>query len=314
MYEFRVRLENCAGPGREASVLCRTNGFCSEPTQLGSLPAGTTFVDLQWNRPKTLGNEDPWATRDTNEAISHYEATLKVEDDDADHHDDEGGLPERVCRWAQGSWREDKAGKVVVRLSALRPDTKYMLRNLCAVNSMGKGSLAKPLGFWTIPQSSRMSSIRVKQGVVLITLAQPLPSSIQKCSVSASSTSSPETAQTLEVEPPWTPGELALPFDAMPFVESAFVPRSSHSFRLQTRNAGGWSEWSPPLETEGIARQQGADRAQTLLETAMGSRKIDQLESALAEVSDIELPEETIRENALTLLQTGHQDRPGCGP
>ncbi|CAE7371709.1 unnamed protein product [Symbiodinium sp. CCMP2456] len=59
----------------------------------------------------------------------------------------------RRCRWEMGgsNLRSQSSEHLTGRLGGLRPDTLYSLEMFCAVNSMGAGTAARELQFWTMP-------------------------------------------------------------------------------------------------------------------------------------------------------------------
>ncbi|CAJ1374029.1 unnamed protein product [Effrenium voratum] len=78
-YEFHLRRESASSGGVEASCSCRTNARCSQPLNVLSAKASTTYVDLQWRAPEVVGNErtqDRWQLQC--ESIRRYEARLSV--------------------------------------------------------------------------------------------------------------------------------------------------------------------------------------------------------------------------------------------
>jgi hypothetical protein len=168
-YEFRVRFENRAGPGREATATVRTNACCAAPPTLVCAVSKTSYVDLKWGVPKTIGNE---GTKDRfqqhREAIACYQASLSVlgDEKEAQRHDASqskardstsstavNDLAElvssvasptaRLCKWPVGSWKKAQSvniqnDELIGRLSGLRPDTRYTLEGFCGVTSMAR--------------------------------------------------------------------------------------------------------------------------------------------------------------------------------
>lgn len=316
-YEFRVRLENRMGVGREAYALCRTNAVCEAPAMVQCYAAGTTFADIRWSLPRRLGNE---TTRDkfqrSREAVECYEAVLKVEDDEKDERPDPddaffsvSGSSARKCRWKPGQWRDGNDSTVSVRISALRPDTRYAFDNLCAVNSMGVGVMAKKLVFWTIPQAPRIATVRVRGPSVLLAMSQHGGVNVKEYSLSVCLTSNKDSkanftfSQTQLRMPQDGSGlypELAVPFDVQPAAPAA---TETHTFQIRANNLGGWSEWSEVFDTTAVARQQGADQAQARLIQAIESRRIELLQGLLEEVRGIEFRDECYVVQATELLE-----------
>ncbi|CAE7031407.1 hom [Symbiodinium natans] len=170
-YEFYLRLQSHAGAGDSISCSCRTNARCSPPLGLSRAGASTTYVDLQWKPPQVLGNErtgDRWQLQA--EEVRSYEAQLSIADDSpsprsrslsksrtsaaADLSLDKSDLCRR-CRWEMGSLQSKSSEHLTGRLGGLRPDTLYSLEMFCAVNSMGAGTAARELQFWTMPLHPR---------------------------------------------------------------------------------------------------------------------------------------------------------------
>jgi hypothetical protein len=331
-FEFRIRLENRAGPGREAFGTVRTNARCSAPTSLTCAVSGTASVELRWCMPKTIGNENTKDRYQQNrEAIESYEASLRVEDDEndgkgasADDIMDEFTEMEapsttpvaRKCRWPVGSWTEvprtpggNDTSYLTGRLNGLRPDTRYKLERFCGINSMGQGAICKSLVFWTVPQTPRIASVRVKHGQVLVALSQTGGVSIKEFMVVVSLTDKPGDkpanfdlpASNLreDHEGAGQHPELTLPFDAMPPTDSV----KKHSITLRVQNPGGWSDWSATFEACAISRQQGAEQSQLALLQAMKDRRIEALTRLLAEVREIEFTEKGHVEKATVLLK-----------
>jgi len=335
-YEFRLRLENTSGCGRDATAVCRTNAICPAPGSLACSNLGTAQVELKWLRPTRLGNE---TTKDayqvSPEAIECYQATLGVEDDDKDQASEKGSLRrsstkqvkpgeapglERPCCWKPDSWREDKAGNIASKLTGLRPDTKYALDSFCAVNSMGPGAFARPLVFWTLPVTPRIVGIRVRRGLVLVALAEVGGMCVKDFSVIVLKQGQPED-QAVHLKVTRADlmasqendgecdaqsatdladcSELPLKFQAMPAAEI----NESHFIRMRVANAGGWSEWTPMFQTTSIARQQGADLAETNLKAAIETPKIDHLTQVLEDIKGIEFQDYRYVNEATTLLQ-----------
>jgi len=337
-YEVKVRQENRVGHGREASSKFRTNACCSAPSSLSCAFASTMHVELRWLRPKQIGNE---TTRDQHqqrrEAIERFETLLHVEELRTDMEEAVKilELPDaiaaqtapRVCQWPAGTWAEDKDGTITVRLGSLRPDTAYCLENLCAVNSMGKGNPAKPLTFWTIPQTPRVAAVRVRHGSVFVALSQTGGVAVQEYDIEVCKKSFDDTKQSFRLPQsqlcipfarervasgnpsggPSTPttsatsaySEIPVPFDAMPAVEVD----ETHVIQLRAKNPGGWSEWSKSFETVAIARQQGAEQTHAALLQAIDSRKIDRLTRLLEEVQGLEFSDNRHVKHAAELLE-----------
>lgn len=325
-YEFRVRLENLAGPGREAVTTCRTNAHCTAPSMLACAVSGTSSVELRWSPPKVLGNE---STRDRfqlrKETIECYEASLRVESEDKDSgaEVDIDGIADdflklapaavastsRQCRWQAGNWKEVANGDVIASLGGLRPDTRYALEGLCALNSMGKGGASKNLIFWTVPQTPRIVNVRIKSGLVLVALSQTGGISVKDYAVSVALSTRQSEKASFDLPQSNLRGdydghgsvpELSLPFEAMPVAESS----ETHLLELRASNSGGWSEWSQVFHASAIARQQGAEQAQAALIKAIEARRIDKLQRLLHEVRDIEFSDGgSVVEEATALLQ-----------
>jgi len=331
-YEFRVRLQNHAGPGREAVTMCRTNALCAAPSTLACAVSGTAAVELRWSTPKVLGNEH---TRDRfqqhKEAIECYEASLRVEDEEkatGAEVEVDGMLDDlsrlaptspaplaRQCRWQAGSWKEASNGDIIASLGGLRPDTRYALEGLCGVNSMGKGGAAKNLIFWTVPQTPCIVNVRVKSGLVLVALSQTGGICVKEYTVSVALSTKPGEKAAFDLPQSnlrdnydghdAVPGlstvpELSLPFEAMPAADS----EETHLLQLRASNSGGWSEWSQVFKAVAIARQQGAEQAQAALIKAIEARRIDKLSRLLHEVRDIEFSDGgSVVTEATALLQ-----------
>eukprot|EP00928_Gymnodinium_smaydae_P042646 TRINITY_DN28687_c0_g4_i2.p1 TRINITY_DN28687_c0_g4~~TRINITY_DN28687_c0_g4_i2.p1 ORF type:complete len:1960 (-),score=560.78 TRINITY_DN28687_c0_g4_i2:54-5786(-) len=317
-YEFQARLENLAGAGREVALSCRTNALCAAPAQVACEEVGTMYVSLRFASPKTIGNE---ATKDrfqiAREKITCFEATLKVEDDDqhaaggggrrASWDDDKSTANLRKCRWKKEQWTKDAQEVVHVRLGGLRPDTRYALDHLCALNSMGAGAKSPRLVFWTIPQTPRISGLRVRQGLVLVALSQQGGLAVKDYCVAIfegddeeeqSSFTLPRSNLSSEHTSEYHPTpELSLDFDRMP------ATSTKQRFKVRAMNPGGWSEWSAEFETVAVMRQQGAEEAQSRLIRAVKNRNVDDLRQTLQDVGDLELPNECHRQEAISLLE-----------
>ena len=271
---------------------------------------GTAHVDLKWQSPSQLGNE---ATQDRRqhrkEIIDYYEATLWVEEEgtSAEEQAEKNESMSRRCVWTPEKWKEDEGGSVTARLVGLRPDTRYVLTGLCAVNSIGQSERTEPLIFWTVPRKPVIASIRSRLEEVQVALLATGGLQVQEYAVSVLKQGAPEK-QTKVFKLPRSNltesedgayQELRLKFALMPAAE----PHENHILHVRASNAGGWSEWSPPLETRVIARQQGAEQAQARLETAMKSKRIEQLAAVLDDVRDIEFPDKSCMEAATSLLR-----------
>eukprot|EP00913_Durusdinium_trenchii_P003682 g3408.t2 len=311
-YEFHLRLESQAGAGREATCHCRTNARSS-----------TTYVDLQWRAPEVIGNEhtqDRWQLQP--EAVIRYEAQLSI----AEHVGpsprkslsksrtsfqlQDESKTSRPCSWEVAALA---AGPLSGRLGGLRPDTLYALSNFSAVNSMGSGSPARELQFWTMPLNPIIEGIRVRQGLVILTLLE----------TGGEHVSDLETVVRLESTGQessfWLPKsalrgekmrELPLDFQKMPESGQSghVVTEAVHCIKIRARNPGGLSTWSEDdLSTSAIAWQQGADYAQQALEQAMQRRVADKLAQVLQEtlwdVRDIEFDDKTLVPKATELLE-----------
>ncbi|CAE8609649.1 unnamed protein product [Polarella glacialis] len=325
-YDFHLRPENEVGAGREASCSCRTNSRCSVPQQVSRASASTTQVHICWRAPEVLGNEHTKDRFQLNaESTIRYEAKLKVEDperlmkqrlmkqnsihsnkgrkamlspkhskENYELTDDEGdaALSRRII-WQAGSWNKNPDGSLIAKLAGLRPDTLYGMVGFCAVNSMGLGVQAKDLQFWTMPQVPQIVGIRVRQGLVILTLSQTGGSHVTEfAAVVTLDDGKEETVLSLpeadlrKPEPGSdSPPELPLPFEKMPASEASDLP---HYVKLRAKNPGGWSEWSRNVQTVAIARQQGADVAQAMLVQAMDKRQTEELAQVLRDVRDIE--------------------------
>lgn len=322
-YEFRIRLENNAGAGRDVSAVCRTNALCPPTQSLVCEKSSTAHVELRWAKPKTLGNE---ATKDAYqaqpEAIRYYEATLRVHDEKDDSpastaHDETdtncGDISSstRSYRWTPDMFKDDKAGFITANLSGLRPDTRYALEGFCAINSMGPGPVARPLFFWTMPLPPRINTVRVKGQNVLIELSEVGGLNVVEYSITVHMTGQPEDkAATFSVPissvimpKEWLPGvypELPLPFSAMPKVEGP----TTHFIRIRASNAGGESEWSYTFKTGSISRQQGVDVAQAALKRVIENPTIDALAKVLEDCKGIEFQDYSNLEQATAMLQS----------
>ncbi|CAJ1448797.1 unnamed protein product [Effrenium voratum] len=148
-YEFHLRRESASSGGVEASCSCRTNARCSQPLNVLSAKASTTYVDLQWRAPEVVGNErtqDRWQLQC--ESIRRYEARLSVAEKLMDRRAlarsrtsvqlrEEVDTSCRQCSWEVGHFAAQE-GLLTGRLGGLRPDTNYLLSGFCAVNSMGR--------------------------------------------------------------------------------------------------------------------------------------------------------------------------------
>ncbi|CAJ1395151.1 unnamed protein product [Effrenium voratum] len=348
-YEFRVRAENVAGSGRDVVAHCRINASCPAPHQLIAASIGTAQVELEFTRPSKIGNE---ATKDAfqikAEAIQKYVATLRVVDEvqvETRPEGSEASSPrsvsrsdtsrsvsvkkatkekpkrdasedhsrERHCQWEPSSVTEDKArGMIQATLPGLRPDTRYSLAGLCAVNSVGAGACCPTLEFWTIPLIPRVERVRVRQGQVLLALSETGGSFVHNYEVSILKEGVPETDEVTWTVPQTTlisdadgekevivpQPELPLPFSEMPVAESA----QKHHLRLRACNAGGWSEWSQFFSTVSISRQQGADLAEAAIVEAISSPSIEQLEQVLRASKGIEFQDYKYVHEAKALL------------
>eukprot|EP00929_Paragymnodinium_shiwhaense_P096501 TRINITY_DN58107_c0_g3_i1.p1 TRINITY_DN58107_c0_g3~~TRINITY_DN58107_c0_g3_i1.p1 ORF type:complete len:2786 (-),score=679.57 TRINITY_DN58107_c0_g3_i1:252-8609(-) len=334
-YEFRARMENRAGIGREVCVACRTNACCSTPSLAAPIHTETTSMKLRFTPPKVVGHEgtkDKW--QQGREAILCYQAVLKVKsgmgektaagDDDEQSHQMQqtttgasdaavASLGGRLCKWTQGQWQEDREG-VVLKLNGLRPDTKYTLDELCAVNSMGPGSAAKGVVLWTLPQVPRISHVRVRHNNVLIALSQAGGLNVKEYNVQSCLTKKPSAK--IEVKLQQTTlshthdgysefPELSIPFEKFPAAENVypFKEEEKHTFLVQAINPGGTSEWSKEHDSTAVTRQQGAQEAQLALERAIEAHRIGDLERVLEDVRDLELPDQASFELAKQLLQ-----------
>jgi hypothetical protein len=335
-YEFRVRLENQVGAGREAALTCRTNALCSATGPVQVAAVSTAHVELHWHSPSVLGNE---VSKDRfllgREQILRYEAQLRVEVD-TESHDDTSHSPKAnrntVCHvesektinnsrkvsWTEGEFTKNpKEDTVCVRLNGLRPDTRYALDALAAVNSMGPGAPAKILIFWTIPLKPQIFSVRVRQGFVIIGLSQTGGDNVQDYAVSVNCSIPFSSKQGQDgPEPFLLPAsnlsvnhdskdmqavhELSMPFTSMPVFEGA----QKHSFKIRASNPGGWSEWSDVNVSQAVARQQGAEQAQLRLIRAIEMRRIEDLTRTIDEARDIELPDAEYFKQATDVLKT----------
>ncbi|CAE7036525.1 unnamed protein product [Symbiodinium sp. CCMP2592] len=161
-------------------------------TGLSSAGASTTHVDLQWKPPQVLGNErtaDRWQLQC--EEVRSYEAQLSIAEEASPSEKRSRSLSKsrssavvdlpvsrtdlcRRCRWEMGgsNLRSQSSEHLTGRLGGLRPDTLYSLEMFCAVNSMGAGTAARELQFWTMPLNPIIDSIRVRQGLVVLTLGE----------------------------------------------------------------------------------------------------------------------------------------------
>lgn len=319
-YEFRVRCEGTVGWGREAGLVCRTNNRCSEPKNVSRPTASTTHVELSWEPPDVVGNE---TTRDrmqaTHESVLRYEGVLHVEDQDggslpqSDPADEAGGGGEqfqgRTLVFPAGTWKQGPGRTTAVQLQGLRPDQRYSLRGLCAVNSVGAGIAAKPLTFFTLPQVPKLIECRVKTQRVLIKFI--LSNAIRlEYEVTVALTSKPKDVKSLAatfVGPKVSPGEQLVEGQqcevSFPFVGlSTAEQNGTHTLRLRAKNAGGWSEWSEPLQTPAIARQQCADHVQGRLIEAVQLHEIDMLQQVTTDAQGIEFTDERPLTEALKLL------------
>eukprot|EP00927_Polykrikos_kofoidii_P029968 TRINITY_DN25845_c0_g1_i1.p1 TRINITY_DN25845_c0_g1~~TRINITY_DN25845_c0_g1_i1.p1 ORF type:complete len:2159 (-),score=377.22 TRINITY_DN25845_c0_g1_i1:70-6249(-) len=329
-YEFRARMENRTGAGREVSVMCRTNACCSPPGQIVPHVVGTTLVELRWSSPKVIGNE---TTKDrfqqSRDSILFYQATLKV-DEENDKSDDvslddaltlgvvgNASSNSRKCQWKPGQWKEDKDGVTSCKLGSLRPDTKYSLEGLCAVNSMGAGMVTKTLVFWTSPLQPQIAGARVRHGLVFLALAHTGGICIKEFNVSAQRTNdnANKSSFTLPIanlsdkhEGRGVYPELSMPFEQFSVSEKM---TETHTFKVRSANPGGWSEWCQPFETCAVARQQGAQRVQVQLIKAIETHKLEELAQVLELARDIELPDPHYFEEAsaqLNILQSAHNE------
>ncbi|CAJ1374021.1 unnamed protein product [Effrenium voratum] len=315
-YEFHLRRESASSGGVEASCSCRTNARCSQPLNVLSAKASTTYVDLQWRAPEVVGNErtqDRWQLQC--ESIRRYEARLSVAEKLMDRRAlarsrtsvqlrEEVDTSCRQCSWEVGHFAAQE-GLLTGRLGGLRPDTNYLLSGFCAVNSMGAGATAKELQFWTMPLNPVIESIRVRQGNVILTLLETGGEHVDEFEAVVRLEDGAERSFTLPKSALHgeTP-ELSLEFQQMPESRSS---DAVHCVKLRACNAGGWSTWSEELSTSAIARQQGADYAQNALEQAMEQRVPEKLARVLQDVRDIEFDDKSLVSEAsdlLNILQT----------
>eukprot|EP00930_Biecheleria_cincta_P034438 TRINITY_DN23806_c0_g1_i1.p1 TRINITY_DN23806_c0_g1~~TRINITY_DN23806_c0_g1_i1.p1 ORF type:complete len:2525 (+),score=466.54 TRINITY_DN23806_c0_g1_i1:530-7576(+) len=327
-YDFHLRLESNVATGREVSCTCRTNARCSQPLSIIGKSGSTTHVELQWKAPDHLGNEH---TRDRfqqkPESIIRYEAKLTVTEErprmarrgsislkcshEMDEETETGKGPHsRYCIWEVGSWVTKEDGHLLAQLHGLRPDTNYTLEGFCAVNSMGHGIPAKDTLFWTMPLHPIIDSIKVRQGKVLVTLTETGGLNVTKfeasvCLEGVKTETFEKEEKTLQQPANGAEGlrELPLPFGHMPEAKHGDQRDALHKVKVRAMNAGGWSEWSPEVETVAIARQQGADAAQALLEKAMEQRCTTELAQVLHDVRDIEFGDDRIVNQASELLK-----------
>lgn len=316
-YEFRVRLENFLGPGRECFAKCRTNMRCTAPQRVHCSVSGTTSVDLSWMKPDTLGNEQTQDRYQSHkEAIQIFEATVTTGDKESHHTPqesdpaDEAGVAVprvRACQWPPSSWRVGSDGSIVVHLAGLVPDTQHSLSGLCAVNSMGPGVPASNFVFWTVPDAPKVANVRVTHGVVLIAMAQTGGNNVQEYSITMAVNGKPLSKKTVPLsasalrkprDESQLP-EIPLQLHSMPHAEQT----ETHYFEIRAINPGGWSEWGPTFDTVAIARQQGADLAQAALIRAIEAKEMEELDQVLRDVQDIELADERYIHQATELLQ-----------
>lgn len=324
-YEFHLRLESQAGAGGSVSCSCRTNARCSAPLGLSSAGASTTHVDLQWKPPQVLGNErtaDRWQLQC--EEVRSYEAQLSIAEEASPSEKRSRSLSKsrssalvdlpvsrtdlcRRCRWEMGgsNLRSQSSEHLTGRLGGLRPDTLYSLEMFCAVNSMGAGTAARELQFWTMPLNPIIDSIRVRQGLVVLTLGEVGGGNVREFEVLVKLEGGEEKSFLLEEEKlrrlaDGLP-ELPLQFKEMPDSSSS---DAEHFVKMRARNLGGWSTWSEEVVTSSIARQQGADNAQRALEQAMERRVPEDLMKVLKDVRDIEFDDKTLVSEATELLET----------
>lgn len=314
-YEFHLRLENHAGAGREATCRCRTNSRCSSPLNVVSAGASTTYVDLQWCAPEVVGNErtqDRWQLN--SEKIIRYEALLSIAEAVAKERKSllksrtsvnlqsspsSHPTSSRPCSWDVASSVSPLSG----RLGGLRPDTLYLLANFSAVNSMGPGTPAKELQFWTMPLHPIIEGIRVRQGLVLLTLLETGGGNVDDLeTVVRLESNNKEQSFTLPKSALRGEKMQELPLDLQKMPDS-FSGDDVHSIKIRARNPGGWSTWSEELSTSAIARQQGADYAQQTLEQAMERRVPEKLAQVLQDVRDIEFEDKSLVSQATDLLQ-----------
>ncbi|CAK9017369.1 unnamed protein product [Durusdinium trenchii] len=229
------------------------------PLNVVSAGASTTYVDLQWRAPEVIGNEhtqDRWQLQP--EAVIRYEAQLSI----AEHVGpsprkslsksrtsfqlQDESKTSRPCSWEVAALA---AGPLSGRLGGLRPDTLYALSNFSAVNSMGSGSPARELQFWTMPLNPIIEGIRVRQGLVILTLLE----------TGGEHVSDLETVVRLESTGQessfWLPKsalrgekmrELPLDFQKMPESGQSghVVTEAVHCIKIRARNPGGLSTWS----------------------------------------------------------------------
>lgn len=221
---------------------------------------------------------------------------------------------DRPCRWDPESLAEDKGRNVVkATLTGLRPDTRYVLSGLCAVNSVGAGACSPVVDFWTIPLVPRVERVRVRQGQVLIALSETGGMFVHEYAVAILKEGLPESdavtwtipqgnliadVDAKENQVVATLPELPLPFADMPAAES----HQKHHLRLRACNAGGWSEWSPYISTVAISRQQGADLAEAAIIAAISAPTIEQLEQVLRASKGIEFQDYKYVHEARALL------------
>ena len=222
---------------------------------------------------------------------------------------------DRPCIWDPNTLTEDK-GKNMIHavLSGLRPDTRYILSGLCAMNSVGAGACCPVLEFWTIPLVPRVERVRVRQGQVLIALSETGGMFVHEYAVSILKEGLPETDAVTWTVPQKnlindvdgekenqvvaTLPELPLPFAEMPAAES----NQKHHLRLRACNGGGWSEWSPFISTVAISRQQGADLAEAAIIAAIQAPAIEELEQVLRASKGIEFQDYKYVHEARALL------------
>jgi len=317
-YEFRLRLESRAGAGREAMCRCRTNARCTQPLSVASAGASTTYVDLQWRAPEVIGNErtqDRWQLQ--REKIIRYEAQLSIAAAAKERKsllksrtsvgqlraDSSQPTSCRPCSWEVAPVAEGPVEPLSGRLGGLRPDTLYSLSNFSAVNSMGPGTPARDLQFWTMPLHPIIEGIRVRQGQVILTLIETGGQNVNDLeTIVRLESNKKERSFTLPKSALRGEKMQELPLDFQKMPES-WSGDDVHSIKIRARNPGGWSTWSEELSTSAIARQQGADYAQQTLEQAMERRVPEKLAQVLQDVRDIEFEDKSLVSQAIDRLQ-----------
>ena len=257
-YEFRVRFEHQAHPGKEMITTCQTR--CAPPR----FPCVLLWVLQTRSSVPATRNHWPrvhsgWASANCRKIV-HHEASLRLAEESA---------PSRACQWHPQAWQVGRRSSV--RILGLRLDTQYKL-------------LLSPVYTSTVEVPSSFSC-RCAGAVWRSTPS--VSKSLQQGAGSGRSAAS---------RAGWRRAAALARRDASSrTVRDAYVGTPG----AQPRS---WSEGRIDFPTNAIARQQGAEFAQTALARAIGHRWIDGLKKVLSNMKDIEFSDTTYVKRAMKLL------------